>query len=137
MHFDIGPYTLRLPTAAAFPDPSERALPHRALPQFRVGRFDVHVSLMDETLADWREHVEWTTKNQASILSIEVNGIPGLRLPGVDQRLDYTFQSPGQKRIEIVAWSDVPTNPGEREVIERMVATLAARLTIVGGVRDA
>ena len=83
---------------------------------------------MDGTLADWREHVEWATKSQASILSIEVNGIPGLRLAGVDQRLDYTFQSPGQKRIEIVTWSDVPTNPEERQVIERMVATLAVRL---------
>ena len=120
----VGPYSLDLPTTARYPDPQERATPHRSLPQFRIGKFDVHVSLGEGSLDDWREHVNWTTKHRAAIVPFDVNGFPGLRLPPGEQRLDYTFQGAGMKRLDIVAWSDFPTTAADRAPIEQMVVTL-------------
>jgi hypothetical protein len=128
MDFDVGPYRLTLPGDATFPGQTERATPHWALPQFRLGPFDVHTSLLDGTLQDWRDHVEWTTKHQATIVPIEVNGIPGLTLPASERRLDYALQSPGQKLISIVAWSDHPARREQQRAVEAIVYTLCTPL---------
>jgi hypothetical protein len=128
VRFDISPYSLDLPSTVRFPDPSERARPHRVLPQFRLGPFDVNLRLMDDSLEHWREHVGWTTKYQGTVSSFEVNGIPGLRIPAGIQRMDYTFQVKGLKRIEIVAWSDTQTTADDRALIEELVLTLDIRL---------
>ena len=124
MEFDVGPYRLTLPGNATRPDPHERALPHRVLPQFRIGPFDVNTGLQDGTLEEWRDHVRWVTKHSANILPIEAYGIPGLTLPPNDKRLDYVFQSPGHPVISIVAWADHPTNREQQRSVEAMVYTL-------------
>jgi hypothetical protein len=141
MHFDAGPYRLTLPPAAQFPHPSERAPPHRVVPDFRLGPFEVTARLSAGTLQDWRDHLNWTTKGGARVTPLAVNGIPGLTLEPVSeaQRLDYTFQSPDHPRIEIVAWSDTPTSADEQQLIQAAVSTLhhpPVRLTIVGGGRE-
>lgn len=126
MVFKIGPYALRLPNTAVFPDPSESPAHGRALPQFRIGPFDVHATLQNGTLQDWRDHVEWTTKYQATILDIEANDIPGLVLaPALSaQRLDYGFQADSRETLSIVAWSDVPTTPRQQQLVNDMVLTI-------------
>jgi hypothetical protein len=126
MHFDAGPYRLTLPPAAQVPHPLERAPRHRVVPDFRLGPFEVTARLSEGTLQDWRDHVDWTTKGGARVIPLEVNGISGLTLEPVSrpQRLDYTFQSPGHPRIEIVAWSDTPISADEQELIQDTVSTL-------------
>jgi hypothetical protein len=129
MNLDVGPYRLRLPAVATFPASSERPRPHRAVPQVRLGPFDLHVSVLDGTLKEWREHAEWTTKHTVHPSEIVVNGIPGLRLPIVpdSQRLDYAFQSPGLQLVDIVAWSDRAVDSQERALIEDLIQTLQIR----------
>ena len=102
MDMDIGPYRIRLPAIATVPASSERPVPSRSVPLARIGPFELSATLDDGTLEEWREFVGWTTKNQAIFLSIEVNGIPGVKLPPNDQRLDYAFKSAGIQRIDSV-----------------------------------
>jgi hypothetical protein len=128
--FTIGPYALKLPDDAAIPASSERPEPHRTIPQFRIGPFDVHATLESGSLQDWREHVDWTTKYQANILPIEVNGIPGLTLPPTHQRLDYVFRAPSRERLSIVAWSDSPTSSPQQQLVQEAVLTIHLRQLI-------
>ena len=124
MDLDIGPYRIRLPTNATVPAPSERPIPSRSVPLARIGPFELTAILGDGTLEEWREFVGWTTKYQTEFLSMEVNGIPGVTLPPNDQRLDYAFKSPGNQRIDLVAWSDSQTTPEQRRVVEEIVQTI-------------
>jgi hypothetical protein len=85
------------------------------------------VDLSDSSLERWREFIGYTTKYEAVIEELEINGIPGFTiLPGPlnDRRLDYFFQAPRSRSITIVAWSDVPTTPSQRLAIDRAVQTL-------------
>jgi hypothetical protein len=129
--FTIGPYALKLPDTAAFPASSERLAPHRVLPLFRIGPFNLSATLENGSLADWREHVDWTTKYQANILTIEVNGVPGLMLPPTDRRLDYVFHGAARQRLSIVAWSDSPTTLLQRNLVQESVFTIHLRQTIL------
>jgi hypothetical protein len=95
MDMDIGPYRIQLPAMATVPASSEPPVPFKSVPLARIGPFELSASLDDGTLEEWREFVGWTTKYQAKFLSIEVNGIPGLKLPPSDQRVDYAFKSAG------------------------------------------
>ena len=128
MNLNIGPYTLRLPAIASVPSSSERPAPFRTLPLARLGPFELSgIILSGKTLQDWGEYVGWTTKHQTQVISISVNGIPGLRIPGVDRRLDYAFQAAGEELLELVAWSDGPTSQGPRELVEDAIQTLHIR----------
>jgi hypothetical protein len=128
MNLDIGAYRLRLPAVASVPSSSERLAPFRAVPLARLGPFELSGCILSgKTLQDWREFVEWTTKNLTQVVAISVNGIPGLRMPGVEQRLDYAFQAPGEDVLQLVAWSDSPTNEDQRELLESTIQTLQLR----------
>jgi len=127
MELDIGSYRLQLPGSAVLPDPLEPPRPFRSLPLARIGPFELHASLLNGTLQEWRETVSQATKNSAQFFEVNVNGIPGVKLPGTTQRLDYAFQTPGEKRLDVVAWSDRPTSSDERQVIEDAIKTLQIR----------
>ena len=128
MNLDIDPYRLRLPVVASVPSSSERPPPFRAVPLARLGSFELSGSVLyGKTLQDWREFVEWTTKNQTQVVAISVNGIPGLRTRGGEHRLDYAFQAPGAEVLQLVAWSNGPTNEDQRELLEGTIQTLHLR----------
>jgi len=128
MDLDIGTYTLRLPAGASLPSSSERPAPFRQLAVARLGPFELSGSILfGKTLQDWREFVGWTTKYETPVVAITVNSIPGLRLPGVDRRLDYAFQAPGEELLELVAWSEEPTNQDQRQLVEDTIQTLHVR----------
>ena len=124
MHFDVGPYRLTLPPTAQLPHASERAPPHRVVPDFRIGPFAINALLSDGSLKDWRDHVDWETKYQTTVSPVEANGIPGLTLVPSSQRLDYAFQSPGRQRVDIVAWSDTPTSSEQQQIVQAAVLTI-------------
>lgn len=127
MDLDIGSYRLQLPGGAAVPDPSERPRPFRSVPLVRIGPFELHASLLEGTLQEWRETVSQATRGRARFFDINVNGIPGVRLPPNSRRLDYAFQTPGEKRLEVVAWSDRATSNDERQLVEDAIQTLHIR----------
>ncbi len=127
MDLDIGPYRLVLPSNATVPDPSERQRPFRSLPLARVGPFELSASLLDGTLQEWRDTVTMTTKGRTQFFVINITGIPGVRLPANEQRLDYAFQAPGEKRLELVWWSDRATSDQERRPVEDAIQTLHVR----------
>lgn len=124
LDLDIGPYRLQLPAGATVPDRSERPRPFRSLPLARIGPFELHANLLDGTLQEWREAVSEATRSGAQFFEINVNGIPGVRLAPNTQRLDFVFQTSGEKRIELVAWSDRVTSNEERQLVEDAVQTL-------------
>jgi hypothetical protein len=124
---DIGPYRVCLPAAATVPASDERPRPSRSLPLARIGPIELHAVIADGTLEEWRNVVELATKCRTQFLAIAVNGIPGLKLPPNDRRLDYAFQSPGQKRIELMTWSDEPTTEEQRRTVEVVIHTLHVR----------
>lgn len=124
MDLDISPYRLLLPSVATVPALGEIPKPFRSLPLARLGPIELHASVGDGTLQEWQDHVQTATRNQTQFLVITVNGIPGLRLPPTDRRLDYAFQIPGGKRIELVAWSDLPTTESQRQTVEAVIQTL-------------
>jgi hypothetical protein len=127
MDLDIGSYRLQLPEGAVLPDPLEPPRPFRSSPLARIGPFELNAHLLDGTLQEWRETVSQATKNRAQFSDINVNGIPGVKLPGTAQRLDYAFQAPGEKRLEVVAWSDRATSSDEQRLIEDAIQTLQVR----------
>jgi hypothetical protein len=124
MELTIGSYRLQLPGSAVLPGPLEPSRPFRSFSLARIGPFGSHASLLNGTLQEWRETVSQATKNSAQFFEINVNGIPGVKLPGTTQRLDYVFQTPGEMRLEVVAWSDRATSSDEQQVIEDAIQTL-------------
>jgi hypothetical protein len=131
MDLDIGAYRLRLPRLATIPTPSERPAPGRSLPLARIGPFEFSAMLAEGTLQDWRDFVGWTTKYQTECWPIVVNGIPGLKLPPNDRRLDYSFQGVGDKRLDLIAWSDQETTMEQRQMVEDIIQTLSIRPRIL------
>jgi hypothetical protein len=127
MHLDIGLYRLQLPEGATLPDSSESPRPFRSLPLARLGPFELHPSLLDGALQEWCEAVSQATKGRAQFFEISVNGVPGVRLPPNTQRLDYAFQTPGERRVELVAWSDRLTSHDERQLVEDAIQTIHVR----------
>ena len=127
MDLDIGPYRLCLPAAATAPTSEERPSPNRSLPLARIGPIEFHATIADGTLEEWRDAVGWATKYRTQFIAIAVNGIPGFKLPPNDRRLDYAFQSPGQKRIELLAWSDEATTEEQRQTMEVAIQSLHVR----------
>jgi hypothetical protein len=129
MNVQVGPYVMTVPDV----DPGFRATQIADVRSdsvsIPIGPFTFNANLSDSDLEHWREFVGYTTKYQAVLVALEVNGIPGFTqrpTPGSDRRLDYIFQAKDCKSISIVAWSDVPTTPSQREVIDRAVHTIRA-----------
>jgi hypothetical protein len=127
MDLDIGPYRVCLPTAATVPASDEKPRPYRSLPLARIGPIEFHAVLADGTLEEWRSVVELATKHRTQFLTIVVNGIPGFKLPPNNRRLDYAFQCPGEKRIELMTWSDEPTTEEQHQTVEAVIQTLRVR----------
>jgi hypothetical protein len=127
MDLDIGSYRVCLPTAATVPASDEKPRPFRSLPLARIGSIEFYACLADASLEEWRNAVELATKHRTQFLTIAVNGIPGFKLPPNDRRLDYAFQSPGEKRIALTTWSDEPTTEEQRQTVEAVIQTLHVR----------
>ena len=128
MELQIGPYQLTVPDAGPQAGAIRHANPMKGdSSTISIGPFAVSANLSDSSLNSWREFIGYTTKHQAVIDELEVNGIPGLTIrPGPlnDRRLDYVFQAPNCQSIEIIAWSDEPTIAPQREAVDRAVRTL-------------
>ena len=128
MELRIGGYHLTFPDAALADVQIQDAQTLQSdSVSITFGPFRLSVSLSDSSLESWREFVGYTTKHEAIIKELEINGIPGFTLPPSPlnhRRLDYFFQAPNSRSLTIVAWSDEPTSLSQREAVDLAVQTL-------------